>query len=144
MNEHLVILRPRYLNLIITGKKDVECRASRFKRVPYLRVRRGDRLWFKKTSGCVTCTSRVVWVKELHITKRQQLEELRTLWQDRIQAADSFWRTASAKHYWTLLGLGRIRRCKPFSVQKRDRRGWVVLNSSEQWWPADRPEPPRR
>ncbi len=140
MNEHLVILRPRYLNLIITGKKDVECRASRFKRVPYLRVRRGDRLWFKKTSGCVTCTSRVVWVKELHITRRQQLEELRTLWQDRIQADDSFWRTASTKHYWTLLGLGRIRRCKPFSVQKRDRRGWVVLNSSEQWWPADRLE----
>ncbi len=144
MNEHLVILQPRYLNLIITGKKDVECRASRFKRVPYLGVCRGDQLWFKRTSGCVTCMSRVVWVKELHITERQQFDELRAFWQDRIQAEDSFWRAASAKHYWTLLGLGRVRRCKPFSVQKRDRRGWVVLNSSEQWWPAARPEPPRR
>jgi hypothetical protein len=144
MNEHLVIVQPRYLDLIITGNKDIECRASRFRRTPYLRVRRGDLLWFKRTSGCVTCTSRVVWVKELHITERQQLVKLRALWQDRIQAEDSFWRAASAKHYWTFLGLGRVRRCKPFSVQKRDRRGWVVLNSSEQWWPADRLEPPRR
>ncbi|MCH8970302.1 MAG: hypothetical protein IIA66_14440 [Planctomycetes bacterium] len=144
MNEHLVILQPRYLNLIITGKKDVECRASRFKRVPYLRVCRGDQLWFKRTSGCVTCTSRVVWVKELHITERQQFDELRARWQDRIRADDSFWRAAHLKRYWTLLGLGRVRRCKPFAVRKRDRRGWVVLNSSEQWWPADRLERPSR
>ncbi len=144
MNEHLVILQPRYLNLIIAGKKDVECRATRFRRAPYLRVRRGDLLWFKKTSGCVVCKSKVLWVRELHITERQQFDELRALWQDRIQAEDSFWRAASAKQYWTLLGLGRVRRCMPFSVQKRDRRAWVVLKSSEQWWPGDRLEPPRR
>jgi len=144
MNEHLVILQPGYLNLIIAGKKDVECRASRFKRIPYLRVRRGDRLWFKRSSGFVTCTSRVVWVKDFHITQRQEFDALRALWEDRIQAEDSFWRAASAKRYWTLLGLGRVRRCEHFSVEKRDRRGWVVLDSSEEWWPADRPEPPRR
>ncbi len=144
MNEHLVIVQPRYLDLIITGKKDVECRASRFRRAPYLRVRRGDQLWFKRTSGCVTCTSKVVWVKELHITERQQFNDLRARWQGRIRADDSFWRTASSKRYWTLLGLGRVRKCKPFSVQKRDRRGWVVLDSSEQWWPVDRPELPHR
>lgn len=144
MNEHLVIIQPRYLDLIIAGKKDVECRVSRFKRVPYLRVRCGDLLWFKRTSGYVSCMSKVLWVKELHITEKQQFDDLRSLWQDRIRADDSFWRVASAKHYWTLLGLGRVRRCKPFSVEKRDRRGWVVLNSSEQWWPTDRPEPPCR
>ncbi len=144
MNEHLVIIQPRYLHLIITGKKDVECRASRFRRAPYLRVRRGDQLWFKKTSGCVTCTTKVVWVKELQITKRQQFDDLRARWQGRIHADNSYWRTAFSRRYWTLLGLGRVQRCKPFSVAKRDRRSWVVLNSSEHWWPADRPEPPRR
>ena len=144
MNEHLVIIQPRYLNLIIAGKKDVECRASRFKRVPYSRVRRGDLLWFKRTSGCVSCTSKVLWVKELHITEKQQFDDLRARWQDRIRAEASFWRTAHLRSYWTLLGLGRVRRCEPFPVEKRDRRGWVVLNSSEQWWPTDRPEPPSR
>ena len=144
MNEHLVIIQPRYLDLIITGKKDVECRASRFRRAPYLRVRRGDLLWFKRTSGGVACTSKVLWVKELHITERYQFDDLRARWQDRICADNSFWRAASSKRYWTLLGLGQVRRCKPFSVRKRDRRAWVVLDSSEEWWPADRPELPRR
>ena len=144
MNEHLVIVQSRYLDLIIAGKKDVECRASRFRKTPYLRVRRGDLLWFKKTSGCVSCTTKVAWVKELHLTEKQQCDDLRALWQHRIRAEDSFWRVASSKRYWTLLGLGRVRRCMPFAVHKRDRRGWVVLDSSEQWWPADRPELPPR
>ena len=109
-----------------------------------MRVRRGDLLWFKETSGQVTCTSKVLWVKQLHITERHQFDDLRAVWKDRIRADDSFWSAAYSRSYWTILGLGRVRRCEAFAVQKRDRRGWVVLNSSEQWWPADRLEPPRR
>ncbi len=136
MREHLVVIMPHYLDMIIAGIKTVECRASRFRRVPYLRVRSGDRLWFKQSCGMVLGSSKALWTNSFSILQPGKIESVRSRWQRHIRADRSFWRAASEKPYWTLIGLSRFRACQPFSVKKRDRRAWVVITPAERWWPG--------
>ena len=44
MNHHLVIFKKAYLDLILQGKKTVECRLSQYKRPPFNAVASGDTL----------------------------------------------------------------------------------------------------
>ncbi len=135
MREHVVILKPRYLALVLAGTKTVECRASTSPRPPFLSVHQGDLLWLKESSGKVFGNCKAMWVKDFCITAPDQSNAFRARWQRYICADQAFWRTAPARPYWTLIGLGRVRTCRPFSVEKRDRRAWVVINPQEHWWP---------
>lgn len=136
MSEHLVVIMPHYLNMIMAGRKTVECRASKCRHVPYLRVHAGDLLWFKQTSGMVFGSSKALWINSflLH-DELSKIDSLRRRWQRHIRADRAFWRAASEKPYWTLIGLSRFRMCMPFAVNKRDRRAWVVITPAERWWP---------
>ncbi len=82
----------------------------------------------------VLASSKALWVNSLHTTKAEQIRTLRARWQRQICADDVFWKAAATKAYWTLIGLGRVRTCPPFSIEKYDRRAWVVINPNEHWW----------
>ena len=139
MRQHLVIIKPCYLNLISTGKKTVECRASRYRRPPFSRVSRADLLWLKLSSGAVVARCSVSWCQSLEINTPSQLRALKTSWARHIRADRCFWQTAGPRRYWTLIGLGKIQHCQPFLIGKRDRRSWVVLNLDESWWRSRSP-----
>ena len=71
--EHLVILKPRFLEHILSGKKKIECRLSRRRTVPFEAVRAGDLLWLKRVSGPIVAqtTARRVWSFELTSAKQR-------------------------------------------------------------------------
>ena len=138
MRQHLVIIKPSYLNLIYTGRKTVECRASSDRRTPFRKVSKADLLWFKLSSGAVVGSCSVRWCQNLEINEPSQLRALKARWARHIRADRCFWEATRSRGYWTLIGLGKIRHCRPFLISKRDRRSWVVLNAEESWW---KPEP---
>ncbi|MBN2562739.1 MAG: ASCH domain-containing protein [Phycisphaerae bacterium] len=53
VQHHLVVLHERYLELLLSGKKRIECRFSSVKRAPFEAVANGDLLWLKVPSGPV-------------------------------------------------------------------------------------------
>ena len=124
---HLAILVEPYLSLLLQGKKTVESRFSKTRIAPYGRVHDGDALLLKRTSGPVlgVCEVRQVWSYRLAETVKK---DIRTVFDDSLCADDDFWEVRKSACFATLILVGRVIEFEPFSVAKRDRRGWIVLS----------------
>ncbi|MCE9551905.1 MAG: ASCH domain-containing protein [Planctomycetes bacterium] len=124
---HLAIFVEPYLQYILDGKKTVESRFSVHRCPPYGTVREGDVVLLKRASGPIVGLCRVgtVWSYELN---PDSLSELRSEFASAICAQDpSFWIERSSASYATLMRLQHVRPISPIEIDKRDRRGWVVL-----------------
>lgn len=125
---HLVVLRPRYLDLIQSGRKRLECRLSRSRIAPYGCVSPGDVLWLKRSGGPVSAitTAERVWHFGSHLP--HSFEWLREFHADALHAEPDFWRKCETARFGVLIRLGPVQPLEPFRIAKADRRGWVLLS----------------
>jgi len=124
---HLAVFVEPYLQYIIEGKKTVESRFSVNRTPPYGNVKDGDVIFLKKAGGPVTgiCKVTNVWNYQLD---PESLNELRSEFAAALCAQDpEFWAVRSEASYATLMRIDNVRSLIPFSVDKRDQRGWVIL-----------------
>lgn len=127
MTHHLAVLKPLYLKRILLGLKTIEYRLSRTRRLPFARVRRGDTLWLKRSGGPVLAWCKVRRVEFHQPQTARQLVGLLTRHSAALQAKRKFFTSHREVRYLTLVHLGTIRKVRPFSIPKTDRRSWVVL-----------------
>lgn len=57
MSVHVAILLPRYLRMILSGKKTTESRLTKTARAPYQAIESGERIFFKASSGPYMATA---------------------------------------------------------------------------------------
>lgn len=125
---HLAIFVEPYLTFILEGKKTVESRFSSVRCAPYDKVNTGDVILLKKAGGPVSGVCRVdsAWFYEVD---RTSLKEIRREFAAQICPADSdFWSAREEKSFATLISLADVKRVPEFDVNKRDRRGWVMID----------------
>jgi hypothetical protein len=125
---HLAIFVEPYLTFILEGKKTVESRFSSVRCAPYGNVSTGDLILLKKAGGPVSGICRVdsAWFYEVD---RTSLKEIRREFAAQICAADSdFWSAREGKSFATLISLADVKKLPEFTVNKRDRRGWVTID----------------
>ncbi len=125
---HLAILVEPYLRFILEGKKTVESRFSKCLCPPHNRVKKGDVVLLKKSGGDVVglCIVSNVWFYELD---SDSWNFLKKKFAKAICAQDAlFWQERRNKTYVTLMKIEKVRRIGPIRCQKRDRRGWVILD----------------
>jgi hypothetical protein len=126
---HLAVMREPYLTYILAGRKTIESRFSRHQIAPYGHVRNGDVLLFKALGGPVTALALVAGVDYYRLDP-ELWESLRQRFTAALAAEDeAFWTDRRHARYATLMRIGAVRQLAPISVDKRDRRGWVVLDS---------------
>jgi hypothetical protein len=125
---HLAVFVEPFLQFVIEGNKTIESRFSTNRCAPYQSVRPGDVLLLKRSSGPVVAIAEVgqVWFYELdasawRIIKREFGPLLRI-------DDPEFWRQKSSACFATLMRLERVETIPPVPCNKRDRRGWVVLD----------------
>lgn len=126
---HLSVFNPPYLDYILEGRKTVESRFSVVRCAPYGRVSNGDLLLLKQSSGPIVgiCIVDRVWSYELDTST---FDEIRDKFSTLLCAEDpEFWNSRKRAQYATLIRVGHAMAIAPVPCQKRDRRGWVVLNS---------------
>lgn len=126
---HLGIFVEPYLQYILDGQKIVESRFSVHRHPPFGAVKEGDVLLLKEAGGPVVGVSQVgtVWEYELN---PESFSELRSEFAAALCAQDpAFWEDRAAASFATLMRLEKVRTIQPIAVEKRDRRGWVVLRS---------------
>src|SRR5262245_40706832 len=85
---HLVILRPPYLDMILRGEKSVESRLSRHRHPAATRCGPGDRLYLKRTGGDIegrATVNRVDIYAELDAIALRVLSET---WAGRVAATE--------------------------------------------------------
>ncbi len=128
MRHHLAVLSPDYLELILQGRKTVECRLLKLPRPPYRCVARGDVLWLKQSSGPICAVAAAGRVRDFDHLDPERITKLRSRWNEGICAAEEFWRSRLSCRYGTLLWLEQVRACTRVYVPKADRRAWVLLS----------------
>lgn len=129
---HLGVFVEPYLQFILDGTKRVESRFSIRPCAPYRRVAEGDILLLKEVGGPVVgiCQVSSVWYYEL---APESLSELRAEFAAALCVQDpEFWHDRADASYATLMHLEKVQPIEPFQIEKRDRRGWVVLRKRSQ------------
>lgn len=128
MQHHLAILYGSFIEEILAGRKTVECRLGQFPPPPHKHLRPGDLIWLKQVSGPVRAVATARSVRTFDSLNPHLLELIRKQWGAEIRAPLSFWRARRSANFCTLIWLGDVCALKPFEIEKRDRRAWVILS----------------
>lgn len=124
---HLGVFVEPYLQFILDGQKVVESRFSVNRQPPFGCVHDGDVLLLKAAGGPVVGLAQIssVWSYELD---SDSFAELRSEFAAALCAQDPlFWEDRSSASFATLMRLQNVHSFGPIEIDKRDRRGWVVL-----------------
>jgi len=128
---HLAVFTEPHLTYLLDGLKTVESRFSVNRCAPYRQVNTGDVLLIKRAGGPVeaVCEVGAVWFYELQGDAWTTIREKFT---KALCATDpSFWKDRQEAAYATLLTVTKLRKIDPVRCDKRDRRGWVILDDTE-------------
>lgn len=127
---HLAVMTGCYLDRLLDGTKTIESRFTRHRVAPFERVATGDVVFFKPAGGPITAAGLAGEVQHLDLCK-VPLERIAAQYGTAIAPADvTFWADRAAARYATLVTMLDVVKTEPVLVQKRDRRGWVVLNDA--------------
>lgn len=123
---HLAVFVEPYLSFILDGTKTVESRFSTRWIAPHGRISEGDVILLKATGKPIVgwCRAGTVWDYELDPTS---WTEIRDRFAAPLRAQDGFWESRQTAQFATLIKVEDVHPIAPISVDKRDRRGWVVL-----------------
>ena len=139
MPDHLAVLKPLYLRLILEGAKTIECRLTRTPKPPFKVLTKGEQIYLKESSGPVLAVGRAGKVIYRRINSPENLAKIRREYGREIMAQEDFWQSKGDSRYCSLIVLEQVRPLlKPFRISKNDMRGWVVLDGRQGFdWPNE-------
>jgi ASC-1-like (ASCH) protein len=113
---------------LLSGRKRVESRFARRRRLPYGRVSPGDEVYFKVSGGYIIGRSRVARVRQFDALTPRAIDTLRRRYNQAIKAPDAYWDARRDCRYGVLIWLrGFSRRVRRIPVPRQYGSGWVVL-----------------
>ena len=124
---HLAIFSDPYLGFIATGTKTIESRFSKNRIAPFEQAAKGDIILLKSPGRGVSgvCVVEKAW---FYIIEPGTLEEIRNDFGPGICPATSdFWDQKSHATYCSLIWISEYAEVREFPINKKDRRGWVIL-----------------
>lgn len=127
--KHLVILKGQYVEAILQGDKKVESRFTKTRREPFGKISSGDELYLKVSSGDVCGIAEVKKVEEWDSLTPQSVRKLRTKYGSLIGGDADYWKEKEKSRYGVLIWLKNVRTIAKRTIQKTDRRAWVVLKT---------------
>jgi hypothetical protein len=129
----LVILKKPYLDLILSGRKTIELRLTRARRVPGLRVVAGDRLFLKASGGPVCAVATAGEVRYYEDLTPERIAEIRRQFNEQIGGDDAVWQGMMDCRSGFLVWLRDVRLIEPVRIEKKDWRAWVVLTPEKNF-----------
>lgn len=134
---HVAVLKPKYLAMLLSGEKTLECRLTRNRIEPHGRIRRGERVYFKESSGPFRATAIVEEIIEHTDLDESGILAIREAYGPSIGAPDSFWESKRTARFAVLV---RFRRIEEVSrgpkMPTLNGRGWVRLPREEDPYPS--------
>ncbi len=129
---HLAIFNEPFLSFLFNGQKTIESRFSKNNISPHGAVKAGDIVVLKKTGGDIKGILQVGRVIFSGPMNELTFDELKEKYSEGICSYidPDFWETRSNANYATLFTVARLKRLSPFSIEKKDRRGWVNLTNT--------------
>jgi len=124
---HLAIVAGNYLEKILAGEKTIESRFSLTRCAPFRCVSPEDIVWFKKPGTSILAEAEVQQVKFYEGLSPDDVYAIEGRYHEELRLDPSFLQAKARSKYCTLIFLTGVRPVRPFRIEKKDRRGWVVL-----------------
>lgn len=135
MRRHLAIFTPSVAEQILAGKKTVETRFSKNKIAPFGQIEVGDLVFIKPVGHDIAGQ---FWVEKVinfqgiawsdwQFIKQSYGQDLSL---GSKEEDEKFLAEKSTAKFGTLIFIGRIERflTSPIKIEKKDRRGWIILD----------------
>ena len=133
MEHHLVILKKRYLALILSGRKTIELRLTKARRPACGGVAPGDRLLLKASGGPVCAKATAANVQYCQGLTPDRVAGIRQRYNDQIGGDDDIWERLMDRRSGVLVWLRDVRRIDPIRIDKKDWRAWVRLKEGNDF-----------
>lgn len=127
---HLAVMTGAYLRALLDSRKTIESRFTRHRVAPFEQATSGDVVFFKPAAAPVVAAGLVTDALHIRLADVPLTEVARQFGEAIAPADDSFWTDRADAKFATLLTMGEVISIPPMPIAKRDRRGWVVLNST--------------
>jgi hypothetical protein len=126
---HLAVFHEPFLMLLLNGTKTIESRFSVNRVAPYGCVARDDLILLKRNGGPVVGVA-IAGDPGFYELDAAAWRTIRSRFADAICAPDErFWQQRARARYGTLIPVRATAAITPFTVDKRDRRGWVLIDA---------------
>jgi ASC-1-like (ASCH) protein len=131
---HVAVLLKPYLDLILQGKKTVECRLTKDARDPFENVEAGERIYFKLSAGPFVATAIVEHVMFESSLTPTRVSEIRRDYNDLICGDATYWTWKRTARYCTLIWLKDV---APIDNGPKIRPlqgvAWLTLEEDPAW-----------
>lgn len=129
---HLAIFTEPFLTLLLDGDKIVESRFSLNNTAPFKKVQTGDIVFIKKSGGDVIGYFIVSKTEFYHSPSSTTIQTLKKAYSKAVGAnvVKDFWQTREAAKHISFLKVSHVTKIPAIKIDKRDRRAWLVLQSS--------------
>jgi hypothetical protein len=135
MQKHLAILYPEVIKQIFSGQKTIETRFSKSKIAPFSQIKVGDLVYMKPPGKDIQGQFWVNKVISFENLDSADLEYIKKHYGDKLSLGSrnqdqAFFELKKDAKYGTLIFIGRVDQLitSPIKLEKRDQRGWVVLD----------------
>jgi len=126
---HAAIIDPHLADSLLDGRKRVESRFARQRRLPYGRVSTGDRIYFKVSGQGVIGHAHVLRVRQFDNLTPRTIDSLRRRYNHTIFAPHAYWHARRDCRFGVLIWLGPfIRRTTRRKIPRQYGAGWVLLS----------------
>lgn len=133
MNHHLAILKRKYLDAILAGRKTIESRLYQTKQKWLSQVSAGDKIFLKASSGPVMATATVDKMKCFENLTAEQIAHMQKQYNQQILGDEQYWREKANSRFGVLVWLKDVRPIHHILIKKFDWRAWVVLTQKENF-----------
>lgn len=134
MKRHLAIFTPAVAQQILNGKKSIESRFSKHKIPPFGAVEVGDWVLIKSSGDILGqfMIQKVIYFSGLESEDWKLIKDHygKQLSLGAEEMDGQFFKSKADSRFGTLIFIGRVERflTSPIKINKKDRRGWVVLD----------------
>lgn len=131
---HVAVLLKPYLDLILQGRKTVECRLTRQARDPYDRIEPGERIYFKQSAGPYGATALAEHVIfEDGLTSRR-INEIRRDYNELICGDPGYWNYKRDSRFCTLIWLANVIPVDTGpAIRPLQGVAWLALDEEPAW-----------
>lgn len=129
--KHVAIVHRKYVDAILNGSKTIEARLARVRCAPYEKIKPGDQIYIKQSSGPFRARANVAKVQYYDELTPSKVRAIRKQYNGAIGGEASYWASKRDACVATLVWLGDV---QPMSrgprIPKMHGRGWIVLERS--------------
>ena len=126
MRCHTAILKRHYLNLILSGQKQIECRLTRVPCPPFRRIAINETVLLKESAGPVRGQAIVKKVQFFDNLCADKIARIRSKYSHQIMAGPEFWESRGDCRWCTLIWFRNIRAIEPYRIERRGMQAWLV------------------